>query len=645
MKSNSERTVQPPPPDRPCREFPGRPRLSAAGTIVSLIAFVLSGCGPSVPPPPVIRPAESLTLPLPAAPTASLRRFTPPVSDYVGSARCAECHEGIARSYTQTTMGRSAAVLSDAPVIEQFGQPSVPAAGGFQYFAEQLSTGMVHHERLLDRDGAVLYDQAVPIAYEFGSGQRGRSYLVQRDDQLHMSPLTWYSTAAKWDLSPGYAERNQHFERRVVEGCAQCHAGRLDWSDSGLPDRVETPAFLEAAIGCERCHGPGGRHIAWRREHPTPGPDESRQDPIVNPADLAPERRESICNQCHLLGVERVLRQGRRDRDFRPGDDLSAIWVIFSRSAAGLGRDTSMEAVNQVQQMRASRCFQASDGALGCTSCHDPHRQPSAAERTEFFRTRCLNCHTASTPCSLPLDERLSQSAEDSCIDCHMPRQQTNDVPHTAQTDHRVLRRPGQTSPTSPTSADPFTLFSGMLENVPERERERARGLLMSHFARELHDPALGSLAAAVLEPLAASANDDPECWRALGDACLVQNQPDKAEQAWRRALEIDPSDEASLRSLAVVFHDAGRDRQAIELFDRYLKSNRWDRVILGRQVHALGRIGRIDDARKLAEEAVERFPWDSRLQEWLAEACQAQGQRAEAELHRKIAERLKREP
>lgn len=124
-----------------------------------------------------------------------------------------------------------------------------------------------------------------------------------------------------------------------------------------------------------------------------------------------------------------------------------------------------------------------------------------------------------------------------------------------------------------------------------------------------------------------------------------MQNQPDRAEQAWRCALEINPSDEATLRSLAISLHDAGRDPQAVELFDRYLKSNRWDRVILGRQVHALGRTGRIDDARRLAEEAVERFPWDSRLQEWLAEACQARGQLAEAERHRKIAERLKREP
>lgn len=542
-------------------------------------------------------------------------------------------------------MGRSAAVLSDAPVIEQFGPPPVHAADGFQYSAEQTPTGMVHHERLLALDGAVLYDFAVPIAYEFGSGQRGRSYLVQRDDQLHMSPLTWYSTAKRWDLSPGYSERNQHFERRVVEGCAQCHVGQVGWSSSGLPDRVEKPAFLEASIGCERCHGPGERHIVWRRKHLSPGPDESNRDPIVNPATLAPDRRESVCNECHLLGVERVLRAGRKDRDFRPGDDLSAIWVIYSRDSAGTGADSSMEAVSQVQQMRSSRCFEAGDGAFGCTSCHDPHRQPSASERTEFFRTRCLNCHATSTPCSLPLGERLSKSANDSCIDCHMPRQPTNDVPHTSQTDHRVRRRPGQADATTPSAADQFKLFPGMRENVPEHERNRARGLLMSRFARELRDSALATMAAAALEPLVALANDDADCWRALGDACHVQNQPDRAELAWRRALEIDPSDEVSLRNLAIAAHDAGRDRQAVELFDRYLKSNRWDRVILGRQVHALGRVGRIKEARSLAEEAVGRFPWDLRLQEWLAEACQAQGELAEAERHRRIADRLKREP
>ena len=34
--------------------------------------------------------------------------------------------------------------------------------------------------------------------------------------------------------------------------------------------------------------------------------------------------------------------------------------------------------------MYRSRCFQASSGQLGCISCHDPHRQPAAEEKTTF---------------------------------------------------------------------------------------------------------------------------------------------------------------------------------------------------------------------------------------------------------------------
>ena len=49
------------------------------------------------------------------------------------------------------------------------------------------------------------------------------------------------------------------------------------------------PAFVEGAISCERCHGPGKAHIARMT---VPARDAPRQ--IVNPAKLDARRRDSV---------------------------------------------------------------------------------------------------------------------------------------------------------------------------------------------------------------------------------------------------------------------------------------------------------------------------------------------------------------
>src|SRR5262249_33685503 len=148
---------------------------------------------------------------------------------------------------------------------------------------------------------------------------------------------------------------------------------------------------------------------------------------IVHPGKLEPPEREAVCQQCHLQGWTRVLRAGRQSFDFRPGLPMHLFWSVFVRPPT---TDEEPKAVSQVEQMAASKCFRESKRKprgnkgkpleMGCISCHDPHEQPAAEQRVRYYRDRCLACH-ADHGCSLPLDERLEQSKEDSCIACHMP--------------------------------------------------------------------------------------------------------------------------------------------------------------------------------------------------------------------------------
>ncbi len=567
-------------------------------------------------------------------------RPQPRPQGYVGSEVCRECHREIAERYAAHPMGRSASTIAAAPQIEEFAQPFVIAPNDFVYTAARAAERQVHHEMLRGVDGSILYDQSVEMQFLIGSGQRGRSYLALHGDYLVISPLTWYSHRQTWDVSPGYARTLRHFERRAIDACLQCHVGRV--ASGPHSDSVVQPVFHEAAIGCERCHGPAEKHVAWRRAHRDE--DSRALDPIVNPGRLAPPEREAVCNQCHLLGGERTLRYGRSDYDFRPGDDLSAVWVIFMQGNQGVANGATT-AVNQVPQMRSSRCYIASRGRLGCTSCHDPHGIPEPGEKAEYYRTQCLKCHSAQSSCKLAETARRTRQTDDSCIVCHMPKLPAGDVPHTSQTDHRIMRSPQSARlTTDPSAGEHFALFEGLKERIPPLEIERARGLLMARFARELKDLLLATSAVELLSAFPPPP-DDVEVWRALGDLYSLQNRPDVAEDHWKRALQAAPQDEFTLRSLGMLYHDAGRDSEAAELFGRCLAVNRWDRIAAGRMVHVLGRLQRLAEAKSLAEQTVTEFPWDSQLQEWLSNAYEAEGRSGDAERCRTILARLRRTP
>src|SRR5262245_14049817 len=312
-------------------------------------------------------------------------RNTRPDVAYVRDGICAECHVDQATDFHKHPMGQSLFPVASVAGLQRYDATvrNPFEALGATFEVERLGDGVFHKETRRDSHGKLLAEARAEVHYVLGSGVHNYSYLIDRGGYLVQSPITFYSQKNIWDISPGLENYGRNlFERPVASDCLFCHANRV----AAVPDtlnRFEPPIFIDGTvIGCQRCHGPGALHVERReRGEVVDGPDHT----IVNPRWLPSELRAGICHQCHLEGVRRILKRGRDSFDYRPGLPWQMFWTVFART--DLPDDSKL--VSSVEQLYVSRCFQASKGKMGCTSCHEPHRLPEATKRTDFYRGRC----------------------------------------------------------------------------------------------------------------------------------------------------------------------------------------------------------------------------------------------------------------
>ena len=487
---------------------------------------------------------------------------------YVGSKVCAECHEDIARSYAEHPMARSiipvAAAADLHPADAAHHNPF--AALGFSLSVAVDNKRMFHRVSRGESGGQPIYQLSMEVGYAVGSGSHGHSYLSDRDGYLFQTPISWYSEKKIWDLSPGFS--GDLIVGRPVSGeCLFCHANRAQpWE--GTLNRYRAPLIVGPEIGCERCHGPGEKHVA--SAGPLAKGEVDRT--IVNPRHLQPGLREAVCQQCHLHGEVRILPRGRDLYDFRPGLPLESCWSVFVNPRASA---EDKKKVNQAEQMYLSACFQRSpeENKLGCISCHDPHQAVRPERRVAFYRNRCLKCH-ADAGCTVPISERKLKN-QDNCSACHMPSYASADIVHNSSTDHRIIRRPDEDNLPAPGPASLKHFHAaGMKEDGRELQRDLGMALVqwvlagkgkLGHAQQAIplldkaleenpHDweawekKARGLLlvgrfgdALAAAETVASKAPEREVAVVLAGTAAQKLGKPDLARAYWKRAVDANP--------------------------------------------------------------------------------------------------------
>jgi predicted CXXCH cytochrome family protein len=519
-------------------------------------------------------------------------------AEYVAPRVCASCHRQVADDYRKTGMGRSFFRPTSANIIEDYTRNNE--------FYHSLSDT---HYSMIRRDGEFYQRrwqigfagketnvEEMKVDYILGSGNHARSYLHRTAaGTLIELPLGWYPdpdrdrnpskpealAAGSWAMSPGSDSDHPRTRRFIAYKCMFCHNG-IPRIPAGHEVPGSDPVFLgdlPEGIDCQRCHGPGGKHV--RAAGAAGGRVEDIRGSIVNPARLSSKLRMEVCMQCHLETTSgripaALQRFNRGPFSFVPGEPLEDFVISFDH-APGTGHDDKFEAVSSVYRLRQSRCFAGSEGKLTCQTCHNPHRAPRGEEAKNHYSAICRQCHATRQNSIEALDSLISSGkhpAATDCIPCHMPKRPAEDTPRMIMTDHLIQRSPVERAPVGqagrPVVAE---LYHGeVVPYYPSPLPQTDQNALY----RAVAQVGLGNNVEAGLPELARETERqkprEAEFYIVLGDAWKSTGKQREAVAAYEQAVRLSPGSLRGLRALAGALQESGERARAAEILKKAIE-------------------------------------------------------------------------
>lgn len=304
---------------------------------------------------------------------------------------CVTCHPAQAKPHPATSMAHAMELPAECEILKS--HPVLTfRSGSYSYRIERKGDESIYSVS----DGTQTI--SVPIGWAFGLGLAGQTYVYEYNGELYQSRVSYYKELNALDVTMGAQTKPTNLvgaagllmspDEKVQ--CFRCHA-------TDAVDRKKlTLSSLIAGVQCERCHGAADNHLKSVKI------GDARGAAMNDLRKMTSEQTANFCGQCH-----------------RTWDEI-----------AGSGLTGVANVRFQPYRLISSKCYDADDKRIRCTSCHDPHGEVSRSDAS--YDTKCQACHAGGKA-----GARACRVAKESCVTCHMPK---TELPgsHFKFTDHYI---------------------------------------------------------------------------------------------------------------------------------------------------------------------------------------------------------------
>ncbi len=354
-------------------------------------------------------------------------------AEFVGSAKCADCHP---REQAQWQSSQHAVAMQEAnekTVLGRFDGSAFTYAGVTSTLFRKSDKFFVH------TDGADGQLTDFEVRYTFGVFPLQQYLIEMPKGRLQALGIAWDARSKedggqRWfhlypnrELKPGDPLHWTGIDQNWNYQCAFCHSTDLKKDYDPASESFHT-TWSEISVGCEACHGPASRHIAWasrtgywqRFDDPNKGfasTFDERKSITWSPSASGTAARSQprntdkeieVCAKCH----------GRRQQfsDAAPPGHrlLDAFHPSLLEPGLYYPDGQQREEDYNYGSFLESRMYAA---GVTCSDCHNPHTGKLHASGNAV----CTQCHAPEKFDTTAHHHHAEDSKGAACAACHMP--------------------------------------------------------------------------------------------------------------------------------------------------------------------------------------------------------------------------------
>lgn len=327
-------------------------------------------------------------------------------NQYAGTQACEKCHRQVYDSFLTTSHFLSSQLATEKYMRGNFGKDSNIFHYNDKVFVKMLKTDSGYYEMKSEYGMDEMIGRMDII---IGSGNKGQTYLSWKDNNLYQLPVAYLTSVDGWVNNPG-SGNNLTVDRTINARCMECHSTFAGGLSPGFNGIQFNPHEIIYGIGCEKCHGPGAKHVAYYTDHPK----EISAKYIINPGSFSRQQSIDLCRACHGGRINNL----KPPFTFKPGDKLQDYFKV-----SNMPNTANIDVHgDQYDLLAQSKCFQTS--SLTCLTCHDTHVNERG--NVTLFSQRCMTCHSEEHGTFCKIKSLPTAVIKNNCIDCHMPAESSN---------------------------------------------------------------------------------------------------------------------------------------------------------------------------------------------------------------------------